>query len=167
MNNHSEHERVMEVTSYFEPNLTRQGDDTAHPAFTNLFVKTEYIPEHEILVMTRRPRSKDQKQMWMAHTLVVEGDPIGVVQYESDRSKFIGRNRELRIQGHGSDHPLGHRGAVLIPYKPKTAGWHRPRQAAAIHMVLPIQGRGNKSGQEYRSAAVIARALNGLGPIAG
>ena len=36
--------------------------------------------------------------MWMAHTLVVEGDPIGVVQYESDRSKFIGRNRELRNQ---------------------------------------------------------------------
>ena len=31
-NNHSEHERVMEVTSYLNQSLTRQGDDTAHPA---------------------------------------------------------------------------------------------------------------------------------------
>ena len=62
LNNHSEHERVMEVTSYFEPILTRQGDDTAHPAFTNLFVKTEYIPEHEILVMTGGPGARTRNR---------------------------------------------------------------------------------------------------------
>lgn len=165
LNNHSEHERVMEVTSYFEPILTRQGDDTAHPAFTNLFVKTEYIPEHEILVMTRRPRSKDQKQMWMAHTLVVEGDPIGVVQYESDRSKFIGRNRELRNpKAMDPDQPLSNTvGAVLDPIMSlRQRVGIGPGQAAKLsYMVVVADTREEviNLAREYRSAAVIARAF--------
>lgn len=49
--------------------------------------------------MTRRPRSKEQKRMWLAHTLVVEGNPIGTVQYETDRSKFIDGVEILVIPG--------------------------------------------------------------------
>ncbi|HZJ82927.1 MAG TPA: glucoamylase family protein, partial [Clostridia bacterium] len=44
ISNHSQHNRVMEVTSYFEPILAAMEDDAAHPAFVNLFVETEYIP---------------------------------------------------------------------------------------------------------------------------
>ena len=165
LNNHSEHERVMEVTSYFEPILARQGDDTAHPAFTNLFVKTEYIPEHEILVMTRRPRSKDQKQMWMAHAMIVEGDPIGVVQFESDRSKFIGRNRELgNPKAMDPDQPLSNTvGAVLDPIMSlRQRVGISPGQAAKLsYMVVVADTREEviNLAREYRSAAVITRAF--------
>jgi len=33
---------VMEITSYFEPVLSHHGADIAHPAFGNLFIRTEF-----------------------------------------------------------------------------------------------------------------------------
>ncbi|HZJ82748.1 MAG TPA: glycosyl transferase family 36, partial [Clostridia bacterium] len=115
ISNHSQHNRVMEVTSYFEPILAGMEDDAAHPAFVNLFVETEYIPDNDILLMTRRPRSKDQGQVWLANTMVLEGDPIGPIQYETDRSKFVGRGRDLSSpKALDPDQPLSNTtGAVL------------------------------------------------------
>ena len=52
--------REIEVTSYAEIVLAPQAADVAHPAFENLFVQTEYVPEVGALVATRRPRAADE-----------------------------------------------------------------------------------------------------------
>ena len=41
--------RIIEITSYAELVLTTQAADRAHRAFSNLFVKTEYVPDLECL----------------------------------------------------------------------------------------------------------------------
>ena len=65
--------REIELTSYAEIVLAPLAADVAHPAFGNLFVQTEYAPDIGALLATRRPRSRDEGQVWAAHVLAVEG----------------------------------------------------------------------------------------------
>jgi len=115
--NHSEYGRVLEVTSYFEVVLTSMAADVAHPAFSNLFIETEFIPEYNALLAYRRPREKNQKPLWLVHTLCLEGEGIGSVQYETDRAQFLGRGRDLcNPRALDPGQPLSNTvGAVLDP----------------------------------------------------
>lgn len=87
--------REIEVTSYAEIVLAPQAADAAHPAFSNLFVQTEFLPGVEALVATRRPRAADDPAVWAAH-MAVTGGARSAVQYETDRAQFIGRGRDIR-----------------------------------------------------------------------
>jgi len=116
--NHSEHVRVVELTSYFEAVLAPGHEDAAHPAFSKLFVHTEFVREHECLLAARRKRKKGQKQLWLVHTMAVDTDSvIGDLQYETDRMKFIGRNRDITNPvALEPDQPLSNsEGSVLDP----------------------------------------------------
>jgi cyclic beta-1,2-glucan glucanotransferase len=88
--------RDIEVTSYAELALTPQATDEAHPAFANLFVQTEFVADAGVLLATRRKRSPEEPSIWAAHVLVVQGDSVGEMQYETDRARFVGRARDLR-----------------------------------------------------------------------
>jgi cyclic beta-1,2-glucan synthetase len=88
--------REIDFTSYAEVVLATQAADEAHPAFSNLFVETEFIPSHGTLLATRRPRSADEPRVWLAHLAAPEGETVGTLQYESDRAPFLGRGREVR-----------------------------------------------------------------------
>jgi cyclic beta-1,2-glucan synthetase len=88
--------RELEVTSYMELALARPADDDAHPAFSKLFIETEYLRENGALLATRRPRGTADQTIWAAHLSIVDGDSVGDVQYETDRGKFLSRNRTAR-----------------------------------------------------------------------
>ena len=109
--------REIELTSYAEIVLAPPATDTAHPAFSNLFVQTEFLPALSALLATRRPRSHDEPQVWAAHVVVVEGETVGGVQYETDRARFLGRGRGIRTPMSVIDgRPLSNTvGAVLDP----------------------------------------------------
>jgi cyclic beta-1,2-glucan synthetase len=83
--------RDVELTSYSELVLTTPATDNAHPAFVKLFVETEYLPEYGALIATRRRRAPDEPHVWAAHFAVVEGKVLGDPQYETDRTRFLGR----------------------------------------------------------------------------
>ena len=91
--NHSDRPREIEITSYAEIVLAPATDDLAHPAFGKLFVETEYLPERTALVCARRPRSADEAGLWAVHVLSLEGRPQGPLEWETDRSRFLGRGR--------------------------------------------------------------------------
>ncbi|MES2938435.1 MAG: glucoamylase family protein [Pseudomonadota bacterium] len=87
--------REIELTSYMEIVLAAPASDDAHPAFSKLFVQTEWLPEFGALVATRRPRSREETPVWAAHFAVVEGEIAAGVQYESDRARFLGRGNTI------------------------------------------------------------------------
>ncbi|MGE6790531.1 GH36-type glycosyl hydrolase domain-containing protein [Pseudomonas guineae] len=87
--------REIELTSYAELVLASAASDNAHPAFSKLFVVTEYLPAFAALIATRRPRSASEQPIWAAHFAVVEGQLSAVPQYESDRARFLGRSCAL------------------------------------------------------------------------
>ncbi len=109
--------REIEVTSYAEMVLAPGAADAAHPAFSNLFVQTEFIPDVGALLATRRRRAPDEPMVWAAHLAVVEGDAVGDLQFETDRARFLGRGRGIRAPISVVDgRPLsGTCGAVLDP----------------------------------------------------
>src|SRR5680860_454188 len=115
LTNHSDYDRTVEVTSYFEVVLARLSEDLAHPAFGNLFIQTEF--ENETLLASRRPRSEKQTRLWLMHTVATEGERAGSLQYETNRARFIGRGRSLaKPQALDANHPLSNTvGAVLDP----------------------------------------------------
>jgi cyclic beta-1,2-glucan glucanotransferase len=88
--------RDIEVTSYAEIVLASAAADAAHPAFSNLFVHTECAPELDALLATRRPRARGEEPIWLAHVVVVEGETVGGLQWETDRARFLGRGRGIR-----------------------------------------------------------------------
>jgi cyclic beta-1,2-glucan synthetase len=110
-------DREIDFTSYAEVVLAPQASDEAHPAFSNLFVETEFLPELGTLLATRRPRSADERQVWLAHVAAVEGQPALPLQCESDRARFLGRGRGIRSPLSVNDGgPLSDTtGAVLDP----------------------------------------------------
>jgi cyclic beta-1,2-glucan synthetase len=110
-------DREIDFTSYSEIVLAPQNTDEAHPAFSKLFVETEFVPEIETLLATRRQRSMEEPKVWLAHLAAVDGDTVGPVQFESDRSRFLGRGRGVRTAQSVIDGgPLSNtEGAVLDP----------------------------------------------------
>ena len=109
--------KAIDVTSYAEVVLAPSAADAMHPAFSNLFVQTEIIPERRAILCTRRPRSLEEKVPWMFHLLAVHGADIGDASYETDRMRFIGRgNTVVAPQAMSAPGVLsGTHGSVLDP----------------------------------------------------
>ncbi len=95
LTNHSKSKRLIEVTSYSEVVLANSGGDSSHPAFSNLFVQTEYDPAHQAILATRRPRSASEMPPWMLHLMKVnDAEPLSL-SFETDRDRFIGRGNSI------------------------------------------------------------------------
>jgi len=95
LTNHGDEVKIIEVTSYCEVTLAPLKVDIVHPAFSNLFIRTEFIEELQCVIAERRPRTKEENKEWMMQTLVVDGEVVGNSQVETSRANFIGRGRNL------------------------------------------------------------------------
>lgn len=95
--NRSGRSRRLRLTSYIELSMALHNADRQHPAFNKLFIQTEAVPEQRALLASRRLRSENDPQIFVAHRLTVdrvEGEEEGL-QFETDRRRFIGRGRTL------------------------------------------------------------------------
>ncbi len=119
LTNYSDRPRIVEITSYAEVVLFPPVADAAHPAFSKLFVETEYMAKNNAIIATRRPRKEGEHRPWLVHAVADKalGPVFEELQFETDRMKFVGRGRTL-------DHPAamdpdtrlsGTDGAVLDP----------------------------------------------------
>ena len=95
LTNHSDSERIIELTSYLEPVLGPAANDLDHQAFSKLFIQTEFLPPKNALLAKRRKRAADDKETWGLHVVVTDAEMISDIQYETDRALFIGRGRNL------------------------------------------------------------------------
>ena len=109
--------RGIEITSYAELVLAPQSADVAHPAFSKLFVETEYLADTGAILATRRRRTPTEPEIWAAHLSVVDGEAFGAPEFETDRARFLGRGRNVRTPIAVTDsRPLSNSvGAVLDP----------------------------------------------------
>ena len=99
--NYGNRPRTIELTSYAEVVLQPPAGDLGHPAFSKLFVETEYLPKNNALLATRRPRAEGDARRWLVHSVADRGlaradrAAISPLQYETDRMRFVGRGRTL------------------------------------------------------------------------
>ncbi len=111
--NHSPSRRIIELTTYAEVVLNDLAAHVAHPAFSKLFVQTEYVPAHRALLARRRPRAQGEHHPWLVHALLGTGEP----EVETDRARFLGRRAPSEIpEALATNDPLsGTTGNVLDP----------------------------------------------------
>ncbi len=127
--NYSDRKRVLEITSYAEIMLNGLAHHNAHPAFSKLFIETEYIEENYAILAKRRPRSEEESPMYLIHTFACSNQihvvkPVG---FETERSNFIGKGRSLsnpialtdgfilkRFQGNVSDPIVSLRKQIIL-----------------------------------------------------
>jgi len=161
--NGSSRSRDLDVTSYAEVVLAEQAADVAHPAFSNLFVQTECVPELDLLLATRRPRAPEERALWLGHVVVVEGETLGALQWETDRARFLGRGREIGRAAASEGRPLSNTtGAVLDPIvslrrrvrvEPGTTV-----RVAFSTLIAPSREAAVDLADKYRDPATFARA---------
>jgi cellobiose phosphorylase len=95
LTNRSRTRRTIELTSYAEVVLSPAATDAAHPAFSKLFVRTELLRPKQAILCNRRPQGEHDPSPWMFHLVAVHGADVQAISYETDRSRFIGRGRDL------------------------------------------------------------------------
>ncbi len=117
LTNRSRIRRTIEITSYAEVVLASSASDNLHPAFSNLFVRTEIIPERNAVICTRRPRSVEEQTPFMFHMMAGRGVNEGKTSFETDRMQFIGRGNTTAFPDAMKDTGTlsGSQGSVLDP----------------------------------------------------
>jgi len=96
LRNETASRRRLEITGYAEVVGGDAVEDRRHPAFSKLFVKSEYLEELDALVFHRRARAAGAPDIWLAHLLVVPAGRGRVIGHESARERFVGRGRTAR-----------------------------------------------------------------------
>ncbi|HHY78373.1 MAG TPA: hypothetical protein GX498_07725 [Clostridiales bacterium] len=94
--NHGRDSVTLELTSYLEVVLTNEEADMAHRAFSNLFIRTDYLDEYKSLVAVRKPREGRGQEWWAFHSCLSDDSAMGHMEYETSRANFIGRGRNIR-----------------------------------------------------------------------
>jgi len=97
LSNYGNRPREIEVTSYAEVVLSKPEADAAHPAFSKLFIETEFLEGPGALLASRRPRSHKDPRYWLTHVVATQGDVRGELEYETDRARFIGRGQSSTL----------------------------------------------------------------------
>lgn len=92
--NESTTDRHIEITSYAELVLAPEQGDSAHPAFSKMFVETEIDRETGAIFATRRKRSPGDPDIALAH-FVTTSSGQRELEAETDRRAFIGRGRTI------------------------------------------------------------------------
>ncbi|MEO6076570.1 MAG: glycosyl transferase family 36, partial [Dokdonella sp.] len=120
LRNQGDDDRNIELTTYSELVLAPARNDASHPAFSKIFVQTEFDEGERVLLASRRPRTPSEQRICVAQWLQIvdsETDSSADVEFETDRARFIGRGGTLRSPAALADNaPLsGTVGTVLDP----------------------------------------------------
>ena len=93
LRNLGDHELDIELISAFEVTLADARADEAHPAFSNLFVRAQWLAEHQALRFERTPRLATEQGLQAAHFLAESDPQVVSVNVQTDRQHWLGRNR--------------------------------------------------------------------------
>ncbi|MBD9593298.1 MULTISPECIES: cyclic beta-(1,2)-glucan synthase [Ensifer] len=88
-------DRFIEVTSYAEPVLSTDEADSAHPAFSKMFLRTEISRRGDVIRVSRNKRSSGDPDMEVAHLVTDNAGSDRHTEAETDRRRFIGPGRTL------------------------------------------------------------------------
>jgi cyclic beta-1,2-glucan synthetase len=164
--NHSRHVRDVQLTSYGEIVIAPPEADSTHPAFSNLFVETEWHAWCNALTATRRPRQPSDLPVWCVHVIAKAAEQTGDISYETDRAQFIGRGRSVRspaiLENDGALSCTT--GAVLDPvFSLRTKISVPAGQSVSVAfttLVAPSRERAFELADRYRDARAAQRALD-------
>ena len=168
LNNHGNGSRVLALTSYGEVILNQQSADQRHPAYNKLFIESEFLEQDQLLLFRRRPRSGEEKPVYLAHFFTSSHEQVSLTGYETDRVKFLGRGgtpqRPAVFSAARQASMLsGTTGSTLDPIYSIQAELVLPpygtAQVAFITLAAPSRKEAIELARRYRRWSQISRAL--------
>jgi cyclic beta-1,2-glucan synthetase len=151
LHNETARTRYLAVTSAAEPVLLPSGQTETHPAFTRMFIESEFVPDLDALFFARRPRAKTDDGAVLVHRLVREGAAVTFAGYETDRAVFFGRHANTGAPASlaAAGRPLrGSVGTVLDPVMSLMARVElKPKRTVTLAFVTSV-GRTPKTALE-------------------
>ncbi len=166
--NHSSRPRDLMLTSYAEAILAPQIVDQRHPAFNKLFIESEYLAEEKVLLLRRRPRSDDEKPLFVAHFIASPRENVALVGYETDRMRFLGRGNTPHEPDalEGKETGLSNTtGATLDPIFAMQAEVQllpfATTQAAYVTLAANSRNEALELARQYRKWEVVGRSIDG------
>jgi cyclic beta-1,2-glucan synthetase len=138
LTNLSSRPRTIELTSYLEWVLQDAAADASHPAFSKLFVQTEFLPDCQAIIARRRRRDPHQTILNGAHWIAsIDGKTSSSASFETNRMAFIGRNGALTapdaLTAAATTSLAGREGPVLDPIASlRTVFSLAPNESASI-----------------------------------
>lgn len=91
LTNHGSKTVTVELTSYLEVVADDPMADLSHLAYSKLFVETQFMPERNLLIARRRPKSEKDQNGYVMHLVRTESERTSPIRYETSRQDFIGR----------------------------------------------------------------------------
>ena len=158
--------RDVVLMSYGELILAAPEDERSHPAFSNLFVETEWHEWCTAITASRRPRSADEPVLWCAHVVDTNKHHVEPITCETDRAQFIGRGRSVRdpVALDGEEPLSGTTGAVLDPIFALRVRVHlEPGQSASVAfttLVATTRERAFELADRYHDCHAAQRAFD-------
>ena len=164
--NHSSEPIEIELLSMFEVSLADARADETHPAFAKLFVHADWDANDRALYFARKPRLPTEEGQHAVHFIAHADDALTAVDVQTDRARWLGRNRE-------ASSPLANYHASTPESGARTTGLD-PIAALAMRLTLPADGMaqvtlgtaaaGARAALEtlvdrYRQASTIERSM--------
>ena len=162
--NESDRPRRLQLTSYAEVVLAPPLQDERHPAFSKLFVGSEYVVDLHGLLFARRSRNPSEQSPVLLHYVVP--DDVGPIttKFETDRRLFLGRNGKIR-RPHGVVNGLsGTTGWTLDPVMALQLGLEldpqQQRQFAFLTIAAGSRASALETAERYTALATLDWVLN-------
>ena len=133
LTNEEDRPRRIMVISQADVAMAPRSEYERHPAFSRLFVESECLPDERTLLFRRRPRSGDEKPLYLAHAMVLAADCQARFGWDTQRSSFQGRSRtvtQAAARLNGVAEMAGRVGAVVDP-----------AMVAGVELTIPAYGR--------------------------
>ena len=157
------------MTSYMELVLGAQAADVAHPAFSKMFVRTEFLPRQGVLLANRRRRAPDEPELWCFASrgrrrrdhgrTGVRNRPHAIHRPRPGiacAARHAGRPEASGLGGHGTG--CGVRVALL---RVCAGRWHGAHRVLDLRGAGPVAGAGT-GGQTSRYHRAHARGDAGV-----
>jgi cyclic beta-1,2-glucan synthetase len=91
--NRSDSPIELELLSAFEVCLSEPRADESHPAFTNLFIRAQWLASEHAVLLARQPRLPGELALQVAHFLVTTPENVLGLRVQTDRQRWQGRNQ--------------------------------------------------------------------------
>ena len=148
--------RSITVVGFGEVVLGDGAADQRHPAFSKLFVESEYLEEDRALVYHRRPRAPDERPQYLVHMLALPRAGARLLGYDSARAAFMRARRHQRPPARS---PSGlpavarraRRSSSHDPAATIDPATHRARELAFITAVADSRDAALELARRYRS----------------
>lgn len=89
--NHTNRTVTLELTTYCEIIMCRKQDDIAHRVFNGMTIQSEYDPQSQALIFSKKARGDRAKEYFVVNKLFFQHENNLKMEYETSRLRFMGR----------------------------------------------------------------------------